>query len=296
VKNRYHISIVGRSNVGKSTLINFLCKDYVTSESKKEQTTRINLHNQTKIHDLDVVLIDTPGVSLKDNNLMSLSMKNAYIKSLAFTDLVILMIDININNFNYEKAILNLSDSGNIKTLIIVNKIDLCDDNLNDLIKFKENISKEFNKELFFLSLKENEGVDQFISKGILKNLTGNKAKNTTNISSENSMRLSMQELIRGIIIEKTHDELPYDTAVYIEKIEKGKKLVKIFADIYVQKQNQKKIIIGKGGEMIKIIGVESRKILEENHKKKFYLSLNVVVKENWKNNYSLLKDLGYID
>ena len=91
---------MGRSNVGKSTLINLLCKDYVTSESKKEQTTRINLHNQTKIHDLDVVLIDTPGVSLKDNNLMSLSMKNAYIKSLAFTDLVILMIDININNFN----------------------------------------------------------------------------------------------------------------------------------------------------------------------------------------------------
>ena len=90
-------------------------------------------------------------------------MKNSYIKSLAFTDLVILMIDININNFNYERAILKLSDSGNIKTLIIVNKIDLCDDNLNDLIKFKETISKEFNKELFFLSLKENEGVDQII-------------------------------------------------------------------------------------------------------------------------------------
>jgi len=296
VKNRYYISIVGRSNVGKSTLINILCKDYVTSESKKEQTTRINLHNQTKIHDLDVVLVDTPGVSLKNNNLMSLSMKNSYIKSLAFTDLVILMIDININNFNYERAILKLSDSDNTKTLIIVNKIDLCDDNLNDLVKFKENISKEFNKELFFLSLKENEGIDQFISQGILKSLTGNKAKNTINVSSENSMRLSMQELIRGTIIEKTHDELPYDTAVYIEKIEEGDKLVKVFADIYVEKQNQKKIIIGKGGEMIKIIGIESRKILEENYKKKFYLSLNVVVKENWKNNYNLLKNLGYID
>ena len=296
MKNRYYISIVGRSNVGKSTLINILCKDYVTSESKKEQTTRINLHNQTKIHDLDVVLVDTPGVSLKNNNLMSLSMKNSYIKSLAFTDLVILMIDININNFNYERAILKLSDSDNTKTLIIVNKIDLCDDNLNDLVKFKENISKEFNKELFFLSLKENEGIDQFISQGILKSLTGNKAKNTINVSSENSMRLSMQELIRGTIIEKTHDELPYDTAVYIEKIEEGDKLVKVFADIYVEKQNQKKIIIGKGGEMIKIIGIESRKILEENYKKKFYLSLNVVVKENWKNNYNLLKNLGYID
>ena len=104
-------------------------------------------------------------------------------------------------------------------------------------------------------------------------------------------MKLSMQELIRGIIIKKTHDELPYDTAVYIEKIEKGAKLIKVFADIYVEKQNQK-----KGGEMIKVIGVESRKILEENHKKKFYLSLNVVVKENWKNNYNLLKNLGYID
>ena len=105
-----------------------------------------------------------------------------------------------------------------------------------------------------------------------------------------------MQEIIRGVIVDLTHNELPYDTAVLIEKVEESKSLKSLYASIYVSKENQKKIIIGKSGIMIKNIGIDSRIILEKNYKKKFFISLNVLVKENWKNNYLLLKDIGYID
>ena len=105
-----------------------------------------------------------------------------------------------------------------------------------------------------------------------------------------------MKEIIRGIIINYTHNELPYDTAVLINKIDENKSLTSLYTSIYVSKENQKKIVIGKGGSMIKKIGTESRLILEKSYGKKFFISLNVLVKDNWKNNYSLLKELGYID
>ena len=105
-----------------------------------------------------------------------------------------------------------------------------------------------------------------------------------------------MQEIIRGVIVELTHNELPYDSAVLVYKLEEKKSLISLYASIYVAKDNQKKIIIGKGGKMIKNIGSNSRIILEKNYNKKFFISLDVLVKENWKNNYTLLKEIGYID
>ena len=99
-----------------------------------------------------------------------------------------------------------------------------------------------------------------------------------------------MQEIIRGVIVELTHNELPYDSAVLVYKLEEKKSLISLYASIYVAKDNQKKIIIGKGGKMIKNIGSNSRTILEKNYNKKFFISLDVLVKENWKNNYTLLK------
>jgi GTP-binding protein Era len=105
-----------------------------------------------------------------------------------------------------------------------------------------------------------------------------------------------MQEIIRGVIVNLTHNELPYDTAVLIDKSEEKRKLISLYATIFTSKENQKKIIIGKSGSMIKKIGMESRLILEKNYNSKFFISLNVLVKDNWKNNYSLLKKIGYID
>lgn len=291
----YNISIVGKSNTGKSSLINYLSKRHISPESNKLQTTRINIHNKINLDGLNIDIIDTPGISLVNNDLLSESMKNSYIKTLGSIDLILVMLDINNKDLNYEKSIINLIKSNDSSILIIVNKIDLANDNLIDLEKIKKDLDSSFDNETFFLSVKSEQGTQQLLNrvKEILLNRTPVSKKSVIPINNNKNI---MQEIIRGIIINHTHNELPYDTAVLINKIDEKKSLTSLYASIYVSKENQKKIVIGKGGMMIKKIGTESRLILEKNYDKKFFISLNVLVKDNWKNNYSLLKELGYID
>ena len=290
----YNISIVGQSNTGKSSFINFLSKKYVTPESNKLQTTRINLHNIIKINNLEINIIDTPGISLTKNDLLSESMKHSYVKTLQAIDLVIIMLDINNKDIKYEESIMNLLPS-NCDILILINKIDLLDDDLDTLQNLKNIISDKFDNEIFSISIKLEQGINELLKK--ITNILEKKIPlSKKSLIPKDNNKLLMQEIIRGVIVHYTHNELPYDTAVLIDRLEEKKSLISLYGSIYVSKNNQKKIIIGKGGMMIKNIGSSSRKILEENYNKKFYISLNIVVKENWKNNYSLLKQIGYID
>ena len=295
MKKKYNISIVGQSNTGKSSFINNLSKKYVTAESNKLQTTRINLYNTISIDDMQIDIIDTPGISLVNNDLLSESMKNSYIKTLDSIDLILIFLDIYNKDLNYEKSIMNLIVSSNANVLIVINKIDLADESLDDLQKLKDNLNNTFDNELFFISIKSKQGITQLLTR-IKDILLQNPPLSKKSLIPIDNEKYIMQEIIRGVIVDLTHNELPYDTAVLIEKVEERKSLKSLYASIYVSKENQKKIIIGKSGIMIKNIGIDSRIILEKNYKKKFFISLNVLVKENWKNNYLLLKDIGYID
>ena len=295
MKKKYNISIVGQSNTGKSSFINNLSKKYVTAESNKLQTTRINLYNTISIDDMQIDIIDTPGISLVNNDLLSESMKNSYIKTLDSIDLILIFLDIYNKDLNYEKSIMNLIVSSNANVLIVINKIDLADESLDDLQKLKDNLNNTFDNELFFISIKSKQGITQLLTR-IKDLLLQNPPLSKKSLIPIDNEKYIMQEIIRGVIVELTHNELPYDTAVLIEKVEERKLLKSLYASIYVSKENQKKIIIGKSGIMIKKIGIESRLILEKNYSKKFFISLTVLVKENWKNNYLLLKDIGYID
>jgi len=295
VKNKYNISVVGQSNTGKSTLINYLNGKYITTESKKTQTTRINLNNTIQIKNLVVNIIDTPGVSLNHKDLLSSSMKNAYIKTLESIDLLILMTDISNKDFNFEKSILKLNSISNTEVFIVINKIDLCRNYSLDEAYIYESFLEKYNNQNFFISLKTKHGINKLIS-AIENTLLRKQPLRDEDKISEDDIRLSIQEMIRGIIVNKTHSEVPYDTAVHIEKIEIKKKIIEIKSNIYVSKENQKKILIGKKGEFIKHIGIESRRLLEDLYQKKFFIELKVIVKENWKNNYLLLKEIGYID
>ena len=294
MKNKYFISVVGKSNVGKSTLINYLCNSYVSSESNKPQTTRMNLYAETSINHLELVFIDTPGLPVKDTDLLSAAMKNSYMKSLDKIDLLIILTDTSKIK-KIEAHILDIAKTSQTKTLIVVNKIDLFKDKLTSYDESKEHIIKLFKEKVFFISLYNHQGLNSFIRNGILNKLKSLDAKNNNKLDQTKNDLISIQELIRGVIINNTHNELPYDTAVKINKSEKFKQLYKIDANIYVEKLNQRKIIIGSKGNMIKLIGSKSRHLLELKYKKNFYLKLNVCVKKNWKNNYVFLKELGYI-
>jgi len=294
MKEKYNISIVGQSNTGKSSFVNYIANKYITTESKKLQTTRINLYNTINVDDFSINIIDTPGISLINNDLLSESMKNSFIKTLDSIDIIIIMLDINNKDLNYEESIIKLVSS-NTHIMLVINKIDLAKDDLSDLKKIKNKIDDKFKMDTFFISIKSKQGLNQLLQQ--IKNiLEGLKPRTSKKLSSSDNRKILMQEIIRGVIVELTHNELPYDSAVLVYKLEEKKSLISLYASIYVAKDNQKKIIIGKGGKMIKNIGSNSRIILEKNYNKKFFISLDVLVKENWKNNYTLLKQIGYID
>ena len=295
MKKKYNLSIVGQSNTGKSSLINYLSDMKVTTESHRLQTTRINLYHSVTLNGLEINIIDTPGISLVNNDLLSESMKNAYIKTLSSIDLILIVLDINNKDLKYEESIMNLIESVKKNALIVVNKIDLAEDNLADLQNLKDKLNDLFDNELFFVSIKSKQGLNQ------LFNRVSDILQSEPPVSKDKTIPVknrvyAMQEIIRGVIVNLTHNELPYDTAVLIDKSEEKRKLISLYATIFTSKENQKKIIIGKSGSMIKKIGIESRLILEKNYNRKFFISLNVLVKDNWKNNYSLLKKIGYID
>ena len=295
MKRKYNLSIVGQSNTGKSSLINYLSDMKVTTESHRLQTTRINLHHSVTLNGLEINIIDTPGISLVNNDLLSESMKNAYIKTLSSIDLILIVLDINNKDLKYEESIMNLIDSVEKNALIVVNKIDLAEDDLADLQNLKDKLNDLFDNELFFVSIKSKQGLNQLFNR-VSDILQSEPPISKDKIIPAKNRIYAMQEIIRGVIVNLTHNELPYDTAVLIDKSEEKRKLISLYATIFTSKENQKKIIIGKSGSMIKKIGIESRLILEKNYNRKFFISLNVLVKDNWKNNYSLLKKIGYID
>ena len=295
MKKKYNLSIVGQSNTGKSSLINYLSDMKVTTESHRLQTTRINLHHSVNLNGLKINIIDTPGISLVNNDLLSESMKNAYIKTLSSIDLILIVLDIKNKDLKYEESIMNLIESVKKNALIVVNKIDLAEDDLVDLQNLKDKINQLFDNEIFFISIKSKQGLNQLFNR-VSDILQSEPPITKDKIIPTKNRIYAMQEIIRGVIVNLTHNELPYDTAVLIDKSEEKRKLISLYATIFTSKENQKKIIIGKSGSMIKKIGIESRLILEKNYNSKFFISLNVLVKDNWKNNYSLLKKIGYID
>ncbi len=290
MKDKYFISIVGKSNVGKSTLINYLCNQYITTESNKPQTTRLNILAETKIDGTNLILIDTPGLTIKDSNLLSATMKKSYLRSFENLDLVIILTDISKTK-KFEQSILGMIDT-NTKVIIVINKIDLLDQNIQE---YKKYIKTLFDKKIFFISLKSKIGLDDLIYDGIKQELSIIKSADTNKFNIRKNELIAIQELIRGIIVNNTTQEIPYDSAVKINKSINQKLIHKIEASIFVEKINQRKILIGNNGNMIKLIGSKSRQLLEKKYNKKFYLKLDVCVKKGWKNNFSFLQEVGYL-
>lgn len=290
MKDKYFISIVGKSNVGKSTLINYLCNQYITTESNKPQTTRLNILAETKIDGTNLILIDTPGLTIKDSNLLSATMKKSYLRSFENLDLVIILTDISKTK-KFEQSILDMIDT-NTKVMIVINKIDLLDQNIQE---YKKYIKTLFDKKIFFISLKSKIGLDDLIYDGIKQELSIIKSADTNKFNIRKNELIAIQELIRGIIVNNTTQEIPYDSVVKINKSINQKLIHKIEASIFVEKINQRKILIGNNGNMIKLIGSKSRQLLEKKYNKKFYLKLDVCVKKGWKNNFSFLQEVGYL-
>ena len=281
--------ILGKSNVGKSSLINHLTQNHISLVSNKVHATRLSTFYELKLKDYLIQFIDTPGISISDNNLLSRAMKTSALKHFTNCDIIILLTQLQ-DSYDYESTLMEDIGFSNKPFLICINKID---QKQNE--KYITLLEQELNtKDYSMISIKDNIGIDLFIN-NLLSKIESINDFTKYKIDKKNDLYI-IQELIRESLINITNEEVPYESAVRITSYEKQKNTDRINAEIIVTKDNHKKIIIGKNGKMIKTIGMKARTSIEALLNKKIHLSLFVLVKENWKNNQDLLKDFGYID
>ena len=282
--------IIGKSNVGKSSLINHLLKNHSALVSNKLHATRIASTYKFNYKNFNIEIIDTPGASITDNNLLSQAMKSNSMKHITSANIIILLTQPQ-SKYDYEMKIIDQIRESGKSFIIVVNKIDL------DLNKRFENelLSSLSIKQAIYISVTESINFSSFymLLDKYIDSVTASYQSSDKDLSYSRS---NIQELIREAIVNRTNEELPYESAVLINDYKEQNNSIVIKADIIVSKENHKKIIIGKKGSMIKNIGIKARKVLEDSLEKKVHLSLFVVVKSNWKNNPNILKDLGYID
>ena len=287
------VTIIGRPNVGKSTLINYIVQEKISIVTPKPQTTRFRILGVKNLNDAQIVFVDTPGFHLAKSALNKY-MVNTAIKSLEGTDLVYFMVEPGeYINKDYEELFRILRENP-AKVFLVINKIDLY--KKPEIEQSKNLFSEKFPfSESIAISALRGKNVDSLIEKTVEYLPEGPKyfplGENTD---------LSIEQRIAEIIREKLYlmlkQELPYESAVTVEEIkERENGMIYIRATIYVAKESQKGIVIGANGAMIKKIGTASRLELSELLKKPVFLDLHVKVEEDWPKIDSKLKKLGYI-
>ena len=287
-----YISIIGKPNVGKSTILNSVLDKKVSITSRKSQTTRNNILGIKTENNKQMIFIDTPGMHIKSKRTMNKILNKSAQGIIEDSDIILFVIQrLSIDNED-EQILKKLQQIGQ-KTICVINKIDQVD-NKNKFLPFIEKISSMHPfDEIILVSAKTKDGLDNLIS--IIKNnLPENNHIYDNNFKIENDQDSFMfSELIREKIIRKLGDELPHDTFVEIDLIEDREDIVEIHATIYVSRKSQKQIVIGSGGEVLKQIGKQSRLEIEKHLNKKVFLKTWVKVKKNWNTDSGFIQSLG---
>ena len=285
------VSLSGRTNVGKSTLLNSFFQKKIAITSRKPQTTRNRILGIYTEENSQIVFLDTPGVHLGYKRQLNKVMNKIASHCYEEVDLVLFLID-RLKWQREEENILKSLKNLNKPVILVINKIDRLKDKTK-LFAFIKDISEKFN----FLSiipisaLKKDNLMD--LKKSILNNLETGPFHFPEDSLTEFSDNFYISEIIREKAINRLGDELPYRLNVVIEKINDSKKLKTIYAAIITETQSQKGIILGKQGSMIKAIGTSARRELEKEYSKKVNLQLWVKANKNWTDDINKLKKFG---
>lgn len=287
------VNIVGNPNVGKSTLMNDLVGERISIVTSKSQTTRHRIMGIVNTDDCQIVFSDTPGV-LKPKYKLQESMLSFSEGALTDADILLYVTDI-IEDPLKNKDFLDRVAKENIPVLLVINKIDLLkgDVELIAIIdKWKQILPKA---EIFPLSAKEHFNVDNLMHR-IFELLPPSPPFFGKDALTDKPARFFVTEIIREKILLNYSQEIPYSVEVIVEKFEEKETSIHIMAVIYVERDSQKGILIGKGGVMLKKIGTEARKDVETFFQKNVYLELFVKVEKDWRNKDNKLKAFGYIE
>ena len=287
-----YVSIIGKPNVGKSTIINTILDKKVSITSRKSQTTRNNILGIKNIKNKQMIFIDTPGMHIKSQKTMNKILNKSAQGIIEDSDIILFVLQ-RLSLDQQDKLILEKLDNINPKIICVINKIDQVEDK-NKLLPFIARLSEEYAfEEIHMISAKHNDGIDN-----LLNTIENHLPEN--NHIYDDSFKLQAKddsfmfsELIREKIIRKLGDELPHDTFVEIDLIEEKEGIIKVHAIIYVSRQSQKQIVIGSKGEVLKQIGKQARLEIEKYLNKKVFLKTWVKVKKNWNTDSGFIQSLG---
>jgi len=288
-----YVAIVGEPNVGKSTLLNVLLDQKISIVTDKPQTTRQRVLGILSREDAQIIFLDTPGL-LKPKYLLHKEMVKHAESALADADIILVMNDISRKTELPQEVSMRILPLYKAKPVfLVINKVDKV--NKEELLPIIQTFAQEGQfKEIIPISALKRDNLNAIL-KTIIKYLPEHKAFYPTDIVSEYPERFFVAEFIREKLFEKFREEIPYSTAVEIREFkerETGKTLIN--ADILVERDSQKGIVIGKKGEALKEIGTEARREIENFLQHEIFLELHVKVREKWRENETIIRQLGY--
>lgn len=288
------VSIIGRPNVGKSTLINQLLGERITIISSKPQTTRNSIRCIYTNEQSQIIFIDTPGIH-KPMSKLGEYMVNSATDSLKGVDVVVAVIDASLEITPADMDIIEIAKEVKSPVILVLNKVDKTDKSKLELLLAKFSTHEGHFDCLIPVSAKEGTNTD-IVLEEIIKRMPEGPLYFPADITTDVSERFVVSEFIREKILELTSDEVPHGTAVEVEAMRERESgdIIDIEANIYCEKDSHKGILIGKQGKMLKEIGTKARMDLEELLDCKVNLQLWVKVRKNWRDNNSILKNLGY--
>ena len=285
------IGLIGRPNVGKSSLVNAVIGHKVAITSDKPQTTRNVIQGIRTDEDSQMVFVDTPGIHKPKNKLGRILNKEAYY-SLEDVDVILFLVDITESLGKGDKFLIDVLKNANVPVILVINKIDKVP--REEILKKIDEYKDLYNfDEIIPISAKKMDNVDRLIN--VLKSkLTDNIKYYDEDMYTDKPVNFMVSELIREKILDLTFEEVPHSVSVIVDAMEYSANSVNIQATIVVDRENLKAILVGKNGSMIKEIGTRARMEIELLLNKKVYLELFVKVIPKWRDREKFLNEIGY--
>ena len=285
------VAILGRPNVGKSTIINNIVNHNVSIVTDKSQTTRNNIIGIYNAKDVQIVFLDTPGIH-KPKQQLGKEMNNMAFSAAHDVDVALFVVDASKPFGTGDQFIIDHLDIHNVPLIIVFNKIDLARLDKTESLK---KIYRDIFPDATFIDAVAKEGfnIDEII-KAVTEKLPEGPAYYPTETVTDKDEIFQIKEIIREKILKQLSEEVPHSIAIYMEHIDWEAKPIQILASIIVEKDSQKGIVIGAGGKRIKEIGSRARKDIERLLGKHVFLELKVKVNEDWRDDPSSLKTYGY--
>lgn len=285
------VIILGRPNVGKSTLLNRLVGSKVAIMSDKPQTTRNKITGILSTDEAQIIFFDTPGIH-KPKNKLGEYMVSAALESLEEADCILYLVDASAEIGPGEAYIQNILDQVNTPVFLIINKIDLISKERLAAMIAALTYSRTFS-EVVPVSASTGENTDLLVEL-LVKYLPEGPKYYPEDVVTDRPEEFIAAEFIREQILRATREEVPHAIAVGIEEMEDRNEMLYIYANIFVERDSQKGIVIGKGGGRLKEIGTGARQEMERLFGCKVYLDLRVKVKKDWRSREGSLRQLGY--